>query len=300
MKDKYNVIIIGSGIAGMTAAIYLKRAGLDILLIEENTPGGQLNKINIIENYPGFIKTNGPDLAITVYNQVNELGIDFLFDKVIKTYLKGTVKKIITNNRELKCDYVIIATGRLSKKLFSDDEKYIGKGISYCALCDGHLYKGKDVAVVGGGNSALEEIIYLSNICNSVTVILKGDSFRGESYLVGQVSKKNNIKVMYNSNVSEYNIENNRLESITLDNNEIINVSGLFISIGSEPSANIFNVKKDKGFIIVNSKCMTNVENVYACGDVVKKQVYQLTTATSEGTVAAYSIIRKNKNSKKV
>lgn len=295
MNEKYDVVIIGAGIAGMTAAIYLKRAGLDILLVEENAPGGQLNKINIIENYPGFVKTTGPDLAISVYGQVKELGIEFLFDKVIKANIEKDEKEIITNNKTIKCNYVIIATGRLSKKLFSDDDRYIGKGVSYCALCDGHLYKDKDVAVVGGGNSALEEMLYLSNICNSVTAILRGDSFRGEDHLVDKISEKENIKVVYNSNISEYNIENNRLESVTLDNGDKLNVSGLFISIGSEPSANIFNVEKDKGFIVVDSECMTNIENVYACGDVIKKNVYQLTTAASEGTMAAYSIIRKHK-----
>lgn len=295
MNEKYDVVIIGAGIAGMTAAIYLKRAGLDILLVEENAPGGQLNKINIIENYPGFVKTTGPDLAISVYGQVKELGIEFLFDKVIKANIEKDEKEIITNNKTIKCNYVIIATGRLSKKLFSDDDRYIGKGVSYCALCDGHLYKDKDVAVVGGGNSALEEMLYLSNICNSVTAILRGDSFRGEDHLVDKISEKENIKVVYNSNISEYNIENNRLESVTLDNGDKLNVSGLFISIGSEPSANIFNVEKDKGFIVADSECMTNIENVYACGDVIKKNVYQLTTAASEGTMAAYSIIRKHK-----
>ena len=295
MNEKYDAVIIGAGIAGMTAAIYLKRAGLDILLVEENAPGGQLNKINIIENYPGFVKTTGPDLAISVYGQVKELGIEFLFDKVIKANIEKDEKEIITNNKTIKCNYVIIATGRLSKKLFSDDDRYIGKGVSYCALCDGHLYKDKDVAVVGGGNSALEEMLYLSNICNSVTAILRGDSFRGEDHLVDKISEKENIKVVYNSNISEYNIENNRLESVTLDNGDKLNVSGLFISIGSEPSANIFNVEKDKGFIVVDSECMTNIENVYACGDVIKKNVYQLTTAASEGTMAAYSIIRKHK-----
>lgn len=295
MNEKYDVVIIGAGIAGMTAAIYLKRAGLDILLVEENAPGGQLNKINIIENYPGFVKTTGPDLAISIYGQVKELGIEFLFDKVIKANIEKEEKEIITNNKTIKCNYVIIATGRLSKKLFSDDDRYIGKGVSYCALCDGHLYKDKDVAVVGGGNSALEEMLYLSNICNSVTAILRGDSFRGEDHLVDKISEKENIKVVYNSNISEYNIENNRLESVTLDNGDKLNVSGLFISIGSEPSANIFNVEKDKGFIVVDSECMTNIENVYACGDVIKKNVYQLTTAASEGTMAAYSIIRKHK-----
>lgn len=295
MNNKYDVIIIGSGIAGMTTAIYLKRGGLNPLIIEESTPGGQLNKINIIENYPGFLKTDGPNLAAEIYNQVDNLGIEYLYDKVIKLDLTKEEKEIVTTNKILSCKYLVIATGRLSKKLFNDDDRYIGKGISYCALCDGNLHKGKDVAVIGGGNSALEEALYLSDICKTVTIIHRSEKFRADDSLVNEVLYKNNIKCVYNSNVTEYNIENGKLTSVSLDNNDIIEVSGLFISIGSVPSAEIFDVEKDKGFIIVNDECMTNVENVYACGDVIKKNVYQLTTAAGEGTTVAYSIIKKNK-----
>jgi len=295
MKEHYDVIIIGAGIAGMTAAIYLKRGGLNPLIIEENAPGGQLNKINMIENYPGFIKTDGPTLAAEIFNQVRNLEIEFLFDKVISTDLKEEKKKIVTGGMTLYCKYVVIATGRLSKKLFSDDDRYIGKGISYCALCDGNLYKNKKVIVVGGGNSALEEALYLSEICNDVTLIVRKNKFGAEQSLVDRVIEKENIKCMYNLNVTEYNIENNKLVSIKLDNNKIVETDGLFISIGSVPSADIFDVEKEKGFIIVNNDCMTNIENVYACGDVIKKEVYQLTTATAEGTIVANSIIKKNK-----
>ena len=145
MKEKYDVIIIGSGIAGMTAAIYLKRGGLNPLIIEENVPGGQLNKINMIENYPGFSKTDGPTLAAEIFNQTRKLDIEYLFDKVISVELNEETKKIVTGGITLYCKYLVIATGRLSKKLFNDDDKYIGKGISYCALCDGNLYKNKFV-----------------------------------------------------------------------------------------------------------------------------------------------------------
>lgn len=295
MKTNYDVIIIGAGIAGMTAAIYLKRGGQDILLIEENVPGGQLNKINNIENYPGFTKVDGPTLASEIFIQTRNLDIDYLFEKVVSTDLNGEIKKITTHNQILTCKYLVIATGRLSKKLFEDDDRNIGKGISYCGICDGHLYKDRKVAVVGGANAATEEALYLSNICESVTMIIRGDSLKGDKTLIDQVLNAKNIKCVYNSNITEYNIENNKLVSIKLDNNEIIDAEGLFISIGSVPSADIFNVEKEKGFIIVNDECMTNVDNVYACGDIIKKNVYQLTTAASEGTKVAYSIIKKNK-----
>jgi len=295
MKENYDVIIIGSGIAGMTAAIYLKRGGQNPLIIEENAPGGQLNKINTIENYPGFTKTDGPTLAAEIFSQVRNLDVEYLFDKVISVDLEGENKKVVTGGITLYCKYLIIATGRLSKKLFNNDDRYIGQGISYCALCDGNLYKNKDVVVVGGANSALEEALYLSNICNNVTIVARGEKFRGEETLINEVLNKNNIKCVYNSNVVEYNIENSKLVSVKLDNNEVIDTDGLFISIGSVPSADIFNVEKEKGFIIVDNNCMTNIENVYACGDVIKKSVYQLTTAASEGTIVANSIIKKNK-----
>lgn len=299
MNKHYDAIVIGSGIAGMTAAIYLKRGGLNPLIIEENAPGGQLNRITAIENYPGFLKINGPDLAKEIYDQVENLKIEYLFDKVISTELNQEEKIINALNHKLTCKYLIIATGRLSKKLFGDDDKYAGKGISYCALCDGNLYKGQAVAVVGGGNSALEEALYLSKICHTVTLIHRGETFRGDQTLINDVENTENIKCVYNSNITEYNIENDRLASILLDNGNKIDVTGLFISIGSVPSAEIFNVEKDKGFIKVDDECMTNIDNVYACGDVIKKNVYQLTTASSEGTMVAYSIIKKNKNSKK-
>ena len=296
MKEKYDVIVIGSGIAGMTAGIYLKRGGLDVLIIEENAPGGQLNKINTIENYPGFTKVDGPTLAAEIFSQVRNLDIEYLFDKVVSVDLTSEMKKVVTGGVTLYCKYLVIATGRLSKKLFNDDERYIGKGISYCGICDGHLYKGKNVTVVGGANSALEEALYLSDICNHVTMIVRREQLRGDETLINKVLQKNNIKCVYNSNVTEYNIENSKLVSIKLDNDEIIDTDGLFISIGSVPSADIFNVDKEKGFIIVDSECMTNIDNVYACGDIIKKSVYQLTTAASEGTIVAYSIIKKNKN----
>ena len=295
--EKRDVIIIGSGMAGMTCALYLKRGGLNPLIIEEGAPGGQLNKINQIDNYPGFIHTDGPTLGAEVYKQVENLEIEYLYDKVTKARFNKEEKVIFTaSGKELRCKYLVIATGRLSKKLFNDDDRYTGKGISYCALCDGNLYKGLDVAVAGGGASAMEEALYLSDICKSVTMVIRGDALMGDQALIDGINEKKNIKCVYNSNVVEYNIENGKLTSVTLDNNDTIEVSGLFVSIGSVPSADIFDVNKEKGFIIVDNECMTNIEDVYACGDVIKKDVYQLTTAAGEGTTVAYSIIKKCKN----
>ena len=221
MKQNYDVIIIGAGIAGMTAAIYLKRANQDVLLIEESVPGGQLNKINTIENYPGFTKVDGPTLASEIFIQTRNMNIEYLFEKVISTDLTGDFKKITTNNQTLTCKYLIIATGRLSKKLFNDDDRYIGKGISYCGICDGSLYKDKDVVVVGGANSALEEALYLSNICSSVTMVIRGEYLKGDQTLIDKVTNTKNIKCVYNSNITEYNIENDKLVSIKINDDKI-------------------------------------------------------------------------------
>ena len=196
----------------------------------------------------------------------------------------------------MTCKYLVIATGRLSKKLNENDDKYLGKGISYCALCDGSLYKDKSVAVVGGGSSAMEEALYLAKICKDVTIVHRSDKFTADDSLVEEVLATKNIKCVYNSTVSEYNIENGKLTSVLLSDGSKVDVSGLFISIGSAPSAEIFPVKKEKGFIIVDDECMTSVDNVYACGDIIKKNAYQLTTAAGEATRVAYSIIRKSKN----
>ena len=297
MKQNHDVIIIGSGIAGMTAAIYLKRGGLNPLVIEESAPGGQLNRISTIENYPGFVKITGPDLTNEIYEQVENLEIEYLFDKVIKTELQGKTKKIITVNHELTCNYLIIATGRLSKKLFSEDERYLGKGISYCATCDGPLYKDKDVAVVGGGNSALEEALYLSDICKSVTIIHRRDVFRGDKILIDKVLNKDNIKVLYNSEVVKFNKENDILQSIDInENGKIINLSvkACFIFIGYVPATSFLDnldILDEKGYIKTDKNLRTDIPFIYACGDTINKNVYQIVTATGEGATAAISFI---------
>lgn len=295
INEYYDVIVIGSGIAGMTSAMYLKRSGINVLIIEENMPGGQLNKIRNIENYPGYKKIDGSTLGAEIYNQVRDLDIIYLFDKVVGVNLNDNEKEVFTRNNKLRCKYLVIATGKKSKKLFDIDEKYIGKGISYCATCDGNLYKNKNVVVVGNNNESLEDAIYLSKICKNVTVVSNEPVLKGKKELIDQICNINNIKCMYNLNIKEYNIEDNKLVSLVLDNNDIILADGLFISIGSSLSTDIFQVKKENGYIIVDNKYMTSIENVYACGDVIKKDLYQLITAASEGAIVATNIIKKNK-----
>ena len=292
--EEHKVVILGSGIAGMTAGIYLKRGGLDVLVVEDNIPGGVLNEIPSIENYPGYEEISGPDLAMNIYNQLTKLGVKILNKKITSIDLNN---KIINNN--IKYEYLIIATGRKSRMLSLEHEKeLLGKGISTCALCDGFFYKDKKVAVVGGGSSSLTEALYLSKICKEVIIIHRRDKLTSDKYLIDKVNSTKNIKVLYNSNITKYNQNNNKLTSVTINNKDNLEVEGVFLAIGSTPNSEIFNVNKDNNYIIVDSNYMTNIDKVYAIGDEIKKDYYQLSTAASDAVVAASNIIkRENKNS---
>ena len=292
--EEHKVVILGSGIAGMTAGIYLKRGGLDVLVVEDNIPGGVLNEIPSIENYPGYEEISGPDLAMNIYNQLTKLGVKILNKKITSIDLNN---KIINNN--IKYEYLVIATGRKSRMLSLKHEKeLLGKGISTCALCDGFFYKDKKVAVVGGGSSSLTEALYLSKICKEVIIIHRRDKLTSDKYLIDKVNSTKNIKVLYNSNITKYNQNNNKLTSVIINNKDNLEVEGVFLAIGSTPNSEIFNVNKDNNYIIVDSNYMTNVDKVYAIGDVIKKDYYQLSTAASDAVVAASNIIkRENKNS---
>lgn len=287
--EKYKVVVIGAGISGMTAAIYLKRGGINPLIIESSVPGGVLNNIPSIENYPGYENISGPDLAMNIYKQVKDLDIKILLKKIDNIDLN---KKIINNNIEY--DYLVIATGRKHRLLGIEREnELLGKGISTCALCDGFFYKDKEVVVVGGGSSALTEALYLSNIAKEVTIVHRGNTFTGEKYLIDKVNSTKNIKITFNSNVTSYNINEDKLVSVTINNKDIIKADGVFLSIGSTPNSELFNVDKDNSYVLVDSNYMTNIEDVYAVGDVIKKKYYQLSTAASDAVVVASTIIDK-------
>ena len=289
------VIILGSGISGMTASIYLKRGGITPIIIENNAPGGTLNIIPSIENYPGFNEISGPDLAVNIYNQTKQLGIEYIYRNIEKIDLKN---KIIDN--DIKFDYLIIATGRRARLLgLENEDKYLGRGISTCALCDGTFYKDKEVIVVGGSSSAISEALYLSNICKMVTIIHRGDSYRAQKILIDKLGSTKNIKQIFNVNVIKYNIKNNKIIGVTLDNNKKIKADGIFLGIGSIPNSDIFEVEKEDNYIIVDNEMKTNIDYVYAIGDVTKKNTYQLITASSDGIIAADSIIKREINKDK-
>lgn len=295
----YDCVVVGCGPAGVTASVYLKRANLNCLIIEKDAPGGQVVKSSIIENYPGFISISGPDLASNFYKQIKSLNIPFKYGEVKEIEDKKDYKVLKLENEEIKTKAVILALGRCPKKLNEESERLLGKGVSYCSLCDGALYKNEDVAIIGGGNSALEEAIYLSSICKSVSILNRSDSLKGDRILIDKVNNTNNIKVYLNTDVEKFNKDGdilNSLEIITDNKKDIISVKACFIFIGYEPATNFLkelDILDEKGYIEVDDKFETKVYNIFACGDVVKKSAYQIATAVGDGALCATSVVKK-------
>lgn len=297
MKD---LIIIGAGPAGIAAAIYAKRSGLDVLVIEKNLPGGLINNTNIVENYPGFKSINGATLAINMSEHLEYLDIEIAYKEVIDIEVKDNKKRVITNTDIYDTKYIIIATGRSAKKLdLSESSKYYGKGLSYCAICDGIFFKDKDVLVVGGGNSALEEANFLAKYCKSVKILVRKDKLRAEKQIEEQIRKLDNVEIMYNKEI-ETIFGKDKVEGVVLNDKQVLQVSGIFVYIGYEPKTDFvknLNLTNDQGYIEVDENFETKISGIYACGDIIKKKYYQIITAVSEGATASLNI--KNDLSKK-
>lgn len=298
MKLDYDVIVVGSGPAGITSAIYLKRANINVCIMEKSAPGGQLNKSSTIENYPGFEKITGPELAYNFYEQILKLDIPFINEEVIKIEDKTSYKIVETNKKTYTCKGIILALGRKPRSFDNKNVSLLeGKGVSYCSLCDGPLFKNQDVSIIGGGNSALEESLYLSDICKSVTIINRRDVLRGDKMLVDKVLKKDNINILYNSEVVEFNKQDDFLESLLINTNGKLNkldVKACFIFIGYVPATDFLSnldILDEKGYIKTDKNLKTDIPFIYACGDTINKQVYQIVTATGEGAVSAISFI---------
>jgi thioredoxin reductase (NADPH) len=292
----YDIIIVGAGPAGLTAALYASRANKSVLVFEGKAYGGQILNASVVENYPGVGNTSGFEIATAMYNQVKERGVEIKYETVLNVTPELEVQ---TSNGTYKAKAIILATGAQNRKLNLPNEvELIGKGVSYCATCDGNFYKGKDVAVIGGGNTALEDALYLSNICNKVYLVHRRDTFRGEDKYIKEIEEKDNIEVIYNSKVQSIN-GNDYLESITIVDNESntrdISISGLFIAVGQEPKNEMFaNVVEldEKGYIKTKDDVHTNTEHIYVAGDCRNKDLKQLTTAVSDGSIAATVAIK--------
>lgn len=293
----YDVIIVGMGIGGITAGIYAKRANLNVLLLDKSAPGGLLNNIDLISNYPGFIDIKGPDLALKLFEQVKSIEIPYKLEEVIKIKVNEDIKEVITNSNTYQTRNIIIATGTHPKYLGLDNEKeLLGRGLSTCALCDGTFYKDKVIAVVGNGNSALQESLYLAKLAKKVYLLNRKDSFKGEEYLQDKVKNKENIEIKYNVSITKYNEVNNKIESIQLSNNEKIKVSGVFIYVGYKANSDLVNdldIINADGRIMVDNNCETKIKGLYAVGDVNDKGIYQLITASNDGVIAIANITKK-------
>ena len=284
-------IVIGAGPGGMSAAIYLKRAGIDVILIEKMVPGGEMLKTNKIENYLVFDSIDGGELALRMSSQVKDLGIEIIRDDITDISYDNTF--IVTGlKNKYQADYVIIATGRVPRKLGLDmEEELLNRGISYCATCDGAFYKGKEVAIVGGGDSALTEALYLSDICLKVYVLVRKD-LKASDILQNRVKNKDNIVILKNVSVSQF-ISSDSLTGVLLNDGRKLDVNGLFIAIGGTPDISFLknlNVDTINGYIKTDDKMRTNIKGLYAVGDVRYKDFYQIITAASDGAIAALSI----------
>lgn len=290
----YDVLIIGLGAAGISASIYAKRSGLNVAVINLSVPGGIINESSVVENYPGFKSISGMDLAFNFFDHFNSLDIPLYNEEVIDIK-NGSIKKVITKDNIYEAKKVIICSGRKPRKLGLDnEEKFIGRGISYCALCDGNLYKDKVTLVVGGGNSALESVLYLSKICKKVYLFVRRDKMVADKSLIDQLDDKDNIEVLMNTSVSEIVFNDDKITGVISNNGEY-SVDGLFINVGYEPSISILkslDIEMDKNYIIVDKNMETSVSGIYACGDIIKKDLYQLVTAVSDGAIAANHIFR--------
>lgn len=295
----YDVIIVGAGPAGLTAAVYASRAGLKTLILERGAPGGKVFLTHLVENYPGFESITGRDLATNMHKHALKFGAEYAYGEVTEVIDQKETKKVITNMAEYTSKTVILSVGMENRKLgVKGEEELSGRGVSYCAVCDGNFFKGQDVIAIGGGNSALEEALYLADICKSVTIIHRRQEFRAEQFVVDAVMKKENIKLVLDSVVEEINgIE--KVESVTVKNvitNEISEVpgAGVFVYVGLIPLTSQFKnlgILEDSGEIKTNHVMGTLVEGIYSAGDVNKKDLRQIATAVSDGALAAQSVI---------
>ena len=296
----YDIIIIGAGPAGLTAAIYAMRADKNILLLEKENFGGQITFSPKVENYPGFASVSGSELAEQLLDQVMSYGAQIEMATATKVIDHGTYKTVLTDYGEFDGKTVIIATGSKHRHLgLSNELKLIGNGVSYCAVCDGAFYNGKDVAVIGGGNTALQEAVMLSEYCTSVTIIQNLSFMTGEGKLLKILESKDNVKMVYDSIVTDF-LANDTLYGVAIKNTKDgstaeINVDGVFVAIGqqpeNEPFANL-TALNDYGYIISDERCRTETPGVFVAGDCRTKEVRQVTTATADGAVAALAACR--------
>lgn len=296
----YDVIIVGAGPAGLTAAIYALRANKKVLVLEKETIGGKISSSPFVENYPGFQKISGSEFSDHLYEQVIHLKGTIEIEEVVDI-IPTTIKKVITDENIYETHTVILASGSTYRMLgLKNEEDLIGKGVSFCTVCDGAFYRGKTVAVVGGGNSALTSALSLSDICPKVHLLVRKDSFKAEEQLIQKVKSTENIEIHFHTTIQKLNGEK-QLQSLLLtgDKEQLLEVEGLFVSIGQDPETNYIKDIIDtdnQGYIESDENCETKIDGIYVAGDCRNKKYRQLTTAVNDGTVAALKALEYLKN----
>lgn len=295
MVKQYDIVIVGAGTAGLSAAIYAVRAGKSVIVLEATTHGGQIVNTPEVENYPGIQKISGFEFANNLYKQAKSLGAEVIYEKVIGIEVNGEEKIVHTTKEDYQAKAVILATGAKNRPLGLEHEKeWIGAGISYCAICDGMFYRGKDVAVAGGGNTALENAIFLTNYCRKVYIIHRRDAFRGEEKLLQTLKEKPNVEFVLNANITrligEDGVDGVEVEDKNTHEKRVIDVMGLFVAIGQMPEnsefINVVDLDKS-GYIEAKEDCKTKTKGIFTAGDCRTKKVRQLATAASDGAIAA-------------
>lgn len=300
----YDTIIIGAGPAGLTAAIYALRAKKKVLMLERLFPGGQVAVTNVIENYPGFEKISGMELATKMFEQAVKLGLEIVYSEILEYDITGKIKKVRTHNNTYEAKTILLCLGAFAKQLeVENEQKFVGNGISYCATCDGNFFKDKTVAVIGGGNTSMEDVLYLYDIAEKIYLIHRRDTFKVEKEEILNKVKalstdaNSKIKIILNSVVTELKGEN-KLESIVIENKkdkefEEIKVDGIFVAIGRKPDTDLLKgiLELDAmGYIITNENMQTNINGVFAAGDVRHKTLRQIVTACADGAISSVSI----------
>ena len=293
--EEFDIVIVGAGTAGLSAAIYAVRAGKSVIVLEATTHGGQIVNTPEVENYPGIKKISGFEFANNLYEQAKSLGAEVVYEKVIGIEVNGEEKIVHTAKEDYQAKAVILATGAKNRPLGLEHEKeWIGAGISYCATCDGMFYRGKDVAVAGGGNTALEDAIFLTNYCRKVYLIHRRDAFRGEEKLLQTLKEKPNVEFVLNANITrligEDGVDGVEVEDKNTHEKRVLDVMGLFVAIGQMPENSEFInvVDLDKGgYIEAKEDCKTKTKGIFTAGDCRTKKVRQLATAASDGAIAA-------------
>lgn len=293
---KYDVVVIGAGPGGMTAALYAARANLNVAMLDRGIYGGQMNNTDDIENYPGFTTIKGPELGEKMYQGTVKAGVNFVYGDVQNVTVDDQqMKHIQTDSDELVASAVVIATGSNNRKLgVPGEEKFSGKGVSYCAVCDGSFFKGKNVTVVGGGDSAISEGLYLANVTDGVNVIHRRDQLRAQKVLQNRAFDNDKIDFTWNTSVTEILGDENHVTGVKIHNNQVgddttLDTDGVFVYVGNFPNSQIFNnlnITDQAGWIITNDQMETTIPGIYAIGDVRQKQLRQITTAVGDGGIA--------------